>query len=57
MKTTKQPKQKEQETPKERLVYEAPAVIHESLISTRAGSPFGNPNDNDTIDPADLFGR
>ena len=37
--------------------YEAPAVIYEGAISTRAGSPLGNPTGSDDIDPADLFGE
>jgi len=42
-------------TPEERAEYEAPAVIYESKISTRAGSPLSNPTGVDDIDPADLF--
>lgn len=37
-------------------VYEVPSVIYEGYITTRAGSPVGNPNTNDGVDPADLFG-
>jgi hypothetical protein len=48
---------KEQQVSEERLTYETPAIIHEGTISTRAGSPFGNPGDDPGIDPADLFGR
>jgi hypothetical protein len=40
---------------KERSTYEAPAIIFEDVISTRAGSPLGNPAGVDDIDPADLF--
>lgn len=37
-------------------VYEAPAVIYDGLISTRAGSPAGDPNNGASgVDPADLF--
>jgi hypothetical protein len=54
MKTTNEPKQKEQQPQQESLPYETPAVIHESLITTRAGTPA--PFD-DNLDPADLFGR
>ena len=36
--------------------YEPPQIIYEAQISTRAGSPLGNPNGVDGIDPADLFG-
>lgn len=56
MKITKQPKQNKQQSPEERLVYESPAVIHESLITTRAGTAFDSYQDNDAVDPADLFG-
>ena len=36
-------------------VYEAPAVIYDGLISTRAGSPIPAGNNADGVDPADLF--
>jgi hypothetical protein len=39
----------------EALTYETPAIIFEGTISTRAGSPLGNPAGVDDIDPADLF--
>ena len=37
--------------------YEAPAVIYDGSITTRAGSPLGGGDGNGTdgIDPADLF--
>ena len=37
--------------------YEAPAVIYDGLISTRAGSPLGSKTGSgaDGVDPADLF--
>ena len=37
--------------------YEAPAIVYDGLISTRAGSPLGGGSDNnaDGVDPADLF--
>ena len=43
-----------------REAYEAPAIIFETLITTRAGSPLGGPlGDGDAgadgVDPADLF--
>lgn len=44
-------------TSEERAEYEAPAVIYESEIGTRAGSPLSNPTGVDDIDPADLFGN
>ena len=40
---------------KETEPYEPPQIIYEGQISTRAGSPLGNPNGVDGIDPADLF--
>lgn len=43
--------------PEERIEYESPAIIYESVISTRAGSPLSNPTGVDDIDPADLFGN
>jgi hypothetical protein len=39
----------------DRTAYEAPAIIFESAISTRAGSALSNPSGVDDIDPADLF--
>ena len=39
----------------ELIAYEAPAIIFEGTISTRAGSPLGNPAGVDDIEPADLF--
>jgi len=39
----------------QRTIYETPAIVYEGLISTRAGSPLGNPAGSDGIDPADLF--
>jgi hypothetical protein len=35
--------------------YEPPQIIYEGQISTRAGSPLGNPSGVDGIDPGDLF--
>lgn len=47
----------DQDCPQEehRTTYEAPAIIFESAISTRAGSPLSNPSGVDDIDPSDLF--
>jgi hypothetical protein len=56
MKTVNPSQKKEQQIRDERLPYEAPAVIHESLITTRAGTVTGNPGDGSGIDPTDLFG-
>ena len=39
----------------QRVAYEAPAVIYEGVISTRAGSPLSNPSEVDGIDPDELF--
>jgi hypothetical protein len=40
--------------------YEAPAIIYEGTITTRAGTPPGETNDSKSsdsaVDPADLFG-
>lgn len=38
--------------------YQAPAVIYDGVISTRAGSPttFAPEKAGQSIDPADLFG-
>lgn len=41
-------------------VYEAPAIIYEGVIGTRAGTPtFGGlaPNNDPAISPEDLFGK
>lgn len=49
----------ERETPaqEERITYEAPAIIYEGKITTRAGTPTtGGNNLSPNIDPADLFG-
>lgn len=54
MKAMKQNQSKEQNKSK-RNPYESPAIIHESLITTRAGSPIV-PDSNPGVDPADLFG-
>ena len=49
------PKQEKQE---KRTAYEAPAIIYETLITTRAGSPLAPSGaDVDGVDPADLFGN
>ena len=48
------PKDKQSNEPQQQA-YEAPRIIYESQISTRAGSPLSNPNSVDDIDPADLF--
>ncbi|MFQ5419488.1 MAG: hypothetical protein ACE5EY_03890 [Anaerolineae bacterium] len=39
----------------ERADYEAPAIIYEGVISTRAGSPTVFAPKGDAVDPADLF--
>jgi hypothetical protein len=54
MKTMKQDQSKKQSA-RERNIYESPAIIHESLITTRAGSPI-EPGSSPGVDPADLFG-
>lgn len=45
---------------REQKPYEPPAIIHEGIISTRAGSPgnglVGGSPDGTLVDPADLFG-
>ncbi len=45
----------------QRKHYEAPAVIYESVITTRAGSPLsatdGEQDPSSGVDPADLFGN
>jgi len=50
---------KEKETRKEskKLPYTAPAIIHESEMTTRAGSPTGGGSNPAGYDPADLFGK
>lgn len=40
----------------ERLPYEAPAIIYEGLISTRAGSNLTGAGGDGAADAADLFG-
>ena len=45
-------------TRNEKITYEAPAIIYKGLITTRAGSPTGDPSGSgeSSVDPADLFG-
>ena len=38
----------------ERVSYEAPAIIYEGFINTRAGTPIRR---DDGVDPAELFGE
>lgn len=52
----KQLPEKKRSEEKERATYEAPAIIYEGAISTRAGTPLGNQPGGEGIDPADLFG-
>lgn len=42
---------------RQRQAYEAPQIIYESQITSRAGSPLSNPGSVDDINPADLFGK
>ncbi len=43
---------------RERVCYEAPEVIYEALITTRAGSPAPfSIEDPSGVDPIDLFGN
>jgi hypothetical protein len=44
-------------SPKRDHVYEAPAVVYEGVITTRAGTPIGGEQDGADVDPADLFGN
>ncbi len=39
----------------QRAPYEAPAIVYEGLISTRAGSTVTGGAGSDAVDPADLF--
>lgn len=56
MKMVQQPSQTASNySPKRDQSYQAPAVVYEGVITTRAGSPFGNPDDAG-VDPTDLFG-
>lgn len=52
-------KQPEKESTKVvRAAYEAPAIVYESIITTRAGSPQGGTDSaGSDVDPADLFGN
>lgn len=40
--------------PDNQCMYEAPAIIYEGTITTRAGTPTGSGDSG--VDPADLFG-
>lgn len=44
-----------QEERPERIPYEAPTIIYEGQITTRAGTPEGS--NQGGVDPADLFGN
>lgn len=48
--------EEKQTNEQQRQAYEAPQIIYESRVTTRAGSPLSNPSSVDDIDPADLFG-
>ena len=37
--------------------YEAPAIVYEGLLSTRAGTLLPGSQNPDGVDPADLFGN
>jgi len=52
-------KQPDKESKKRaRAAYEAPAIVYESVITTRAGSPAGATDSaGSDVDPADLFGN
>jgi hypothetical protein len=56
MKTTDAAQQEKRRTTKEAKAYEKPAIIHESQITTRAGTPIEGAPDRNGVDPADLFG-
>ena len=48
---------KDKDSNQDKKPYEAPAIIYNGVITTRAGSPTGGDGDGaDGIDPADLFG-
>jgi hypothetical protein len=49
-------KNQDKEHVQTKKAYESPAIVYESLITTRAGTPFIVPDDNQ-VDPADLFGN
>ncbi len=55
MRTTIQNQSTKRRDTDKREAYETPAIIHESLITTRAGTPI-EPGSNPGVDPADLFG-
>ena len=40
-----------------RPAYDAPTIIYEGIISTRAGSPLFGQDGDEGVDPADLFGE
>lgn len=48
------------QTGNRKKIYEAPAIIYEGVIGTRAGTPtFAGlaPNNDPAISPEDLFGK
>ncbi len=45
-----------QET-RERVPYEAPAIVYEGELTTRAGTPIPVQGPDSGVDPADLFGN
>lgn len=48
--------QKQETPPPTKPEYEAPAVIYEGFITTRAGTPVSLTGNDTGVDPTDLFG-
>ena len=59
MKSLSKPQAKTEKTEQkvERAAYEAPAIVYEGFITTRAGSPINRGSSDPSADPADLFGN
>lgn len=56
MKLTQTTQHLTEPTETNKQAYETPQVIYEGIITTRAGTPTGNP-ESGGVDPADLFGK
>jgi len=50
-------KKRNRKTLQKSAPYEAPAIIYEGLLSTRAGTLLPGSQNPDGVDPADLFGK
>jgi hypothetical protein len=57
MQSTNTDSQSSNVNPSKKNTYEAPAIIYQGIITTRAGSNIGAGSGEGIVDPADLFGN